>query len=442
MISRTFSRTAATSILRLAGPTALSRLGVMAMGVTDTIMVGQLAPHALPALALGNAMTAVFLVASFGLLTGVQVWTARVMGEGRPAAAGGVWRRGVALALISGSLAIPMLWFGGAPLLRFFGVEGDLVAPASAVMGVLGLSLPLHLTYVASALFLEALRRPFAALVVMWGANLLNIALNITLIPELGAVGSAWATVGSRAFLAGALVAWLLCLRDGRALGLRGGSSSSAGPPVGTATLLRVGAAAAVSQGVEAGAFSAMTVIAGRISAEVVAAYAILLNLLSLAFMVAMGLATATAVTVSEAIGRGDRRAAAQAAWTGLWLSSAAMAGIGLIFLAGAEPIAQGFTSDFALSGLVMANMAWAAAVLIPDGGQYVAASSLRARGDNWAPTASHILAYAVVMPGIAYVLAERMGQGVAGLLAAIFWSSVLSVGILAARQAILIRRG
>ena len=33
-----------------------------------------------------------------------------------------------------------------------------------------------------------------------------------------------------------------------------------------------------------------------------------------------------------------------------------------------------------------------AALVLVPDGGQVVVAAALRARGDNWLPTASHVL--------------------------------------------------
>jgi MATE family multidrug resistance protein len=75
-----------------------------------------------------------------------------------------------------------------------------------------------------------------------------------------------------------------------------------------------------------------------------------------------------------------------------------------------------------------------AALVLTPDGTQVVAASALRARSDNWFPTFSHILAYAVVMPVLGYWLAEREGMGVAGLLFAIFWSSVLSAAVLLLR--------
>jgi multidrug resistance protein, MATE family len=63
-----------------------------------------------------------------------------------------------------------------------------------------------------------------------------------------------------------------------------------------------------------------------------------------------------------------------------------------------------------------------------------VAAAALRARGDNWFPTASHLLSYAIVMPALAYWLAELRGQGVTGLMLAIFAASVLSCGLLCLR--------
>ena len=69
------------ALLRLAGPVALARLGIMGMGIVDTIMVGQLAPHQLADLALGWAPTGVVLVTGLGLLTGVQVLGARALGE-------------------------------------------------------------------------------------------------------------------------------------------------------------------------------------------------------------------------------------------------------------------------------------------------------------------------------------------------------------------------
>lgn len=432
-------RRIAASILRVAGPVALARLGVMGMGLADTIMVGQLAPDELGWQALGWAPTGVFMVAGIGLLAGVQVLTARVMGEGRPQDSGGVWRRGLMLAAVSGLLAVALLWAFGEQALLAAGIAPELAGPSADVMRILALSLPLHLIYIASAFYLEALRRPLAPTVIMWVANGLNLGLNAALIPSLGAEGSAWATVGARLFLAAALIIWILRLKDARALGVWGGSAATA---VTYRALLGVGIAAAVSQAVEAGAFSAMTVIAGRIGEEAVAAYAILLNLLALVFMIALGLAAATAVQVSEAIGAQNRAEATRAAWIGLGLNTMAMALAALAILAAPDLIARAYTADAALAALVAGQLLWVAGILAPDGGQVVAASALRARGDNWAPTANHIFAYAVVMPPLGYYLAEVLGQGVAGLMAAIFYASVVSVSVLCVRQWVLGKRG
>ena len=70
-------------LLRLAWPTVLARLGIMAMGLTDAIVVGHYSSTELGFHALGWAPTATVLTAAVGLLTGVQVMTARAIGEGR-----------------------------------------------------------------------------------------------------------------------------------------------------------------------------------------------------------------------------------------------------------------------------------------------------------------------------------------------------------------------
>ncbi|MGQ0531074.1 MAG: MATE family efflux transporter [Caulobacteraceae bacterium] len=424
-------------LLRLAGPVALARLGIIGMALTDVIVVGQLAPTELPHQALGWAPTAVFLVAAIGLLQGVQVLAARSLGEKNPHGAGVVLRRGLVLALIAGGVSAAAMWFAGESLFTVFGIDEDLAAPSAPVMQVLALSIPLHLLYIAGAYFLEAIKKPSVSTAVMWAANAVNLALNLWWVPEHGAVGSAWATVGARVFLSGALLLWIFLLRDGSTYGVR--KLGAKGPSYGA--LLAVGVAAAVSQAVEAGAFSAMTVIAGRIGADVVAAYQILLNLMAFVFMIALGLAAATAVLVAEAIGRQAPHDAARAGWTGAWLNAIAMANLAVSILIFAEPIGRVYTADLELAALI-ASLIWVASlVLTPDGTQVVVASALRARGDNWFPTFSHILAYALVMPMLGWWLAEHQGMGVAGLLFAIFWSSVLSAGVLLLRWWALARR-
>ncbi|MBL8549167.1 MAG: MATE family efflux transporter [Hyphomonadaceae bacterium] len=425
-------------LARLAWPVALSRLGIMGMGLVDVVVVGQLAAHELPHQALGWAPTAVFLVTGIGLLTGVQVLAARAIGESEPAKAGEALRRGLVIAAVAGAVAVVISWLGGEALFTSFGIAPELARPSAAVMHVLALSVPLHLLFIAASLFMEAIQRPMPPTIIMWAANALNLALNLAWVPEHGAIGSAWATVGARLFLAAGLIAWVFLMKDAIRYGVRGQARS---PDPNYRALLGVGAAAAVSQAAEAGAFSGMTIIAGRISADAVAGYQIMVNMLALVFMVALGFASAAAVLTAEAIGRAAPSDASRAGWTGVVMNAAAMFAAGVLMFAFAHPVARGYTADLALVALVAALVPLAAFVLTPDGAQVVLAAVLRARGDNWFPTASHILAYVVVMPPLAFWLAEIHAQGVGGLLWAIFWASVLSAAVLCARLLWLTRR-
>jgi MATE family multidrug resistance protein len=424
-------------LLRIAGPVALARFGIMSMGVVDTIIVGQLASKELPYLALGWAPTGVLIVAGIGLLVGVQVLAARAIGEGNPTHAGSMWRKGVVLSLVTGVAAAVGLFFGAAPLLRVLGVAPDLIDGSAKVAQVLALSIPLHFLYIVCSYFLEAIQRPNAGTLAIWGANIVNVALALALTPIYGAVGAAWGTVAARAFTVVTLMVWILISKSARAYSV---ARASEGAPRYRA-LLAVGAAAALSQVAEAGAFSGMTVIAGRISADAVAGYQILLNLLAVVFMIALGMSSGTAVLVADATGRGDRAGIVRAGWTGLAVNSLFMIIAGALIAIFAAPISHAFTADIALAAALIALMPFAACIPLSDGAQSVCSSALRARGDNWFPTASHVLAYVFVMPPIGFFLAEVNGWGLKGLMTAILIASLLSGAVLAARFALLARR-
>jgi MATE family multidrug resistance protein len=423
-------------LLQLAWPVTLARLGIMGMGVCDAIVVGQLAPNELPHQALGWAPTAVWLVTAIGLLTGVQVLAARALGASDPRAAGAAWRRGMVVSAISGVVATGGMWAAGSSVFTLFGIDPALAEPSAAVMRVFAFSVPLHLFYVSSAFFMEAIQRPMASTIVMVGANVVNLVLNLWWVPHHGAIGSAWATCAARGFLAVTLAIWILCMKDARRLGVWSRSESSS-----YREFLRVGFAAALSQAAEASAFSGMTIIAGRIGAHAVASYQILLNILAVVFMVALGLATATTVLTSEAIGRNSVRNAARASWAGLGLNTACMFVIGVVLVVFQRSIAGAYTADLTVVTLVAGLMPLAAAAILADGGQAVTGAALRAHRDNWFPTASHLLAYGCVMPALGIFLGEVRGLGVLGLLHAILWASVLSIGVLAGRLRFLTRR-
>ena len=71
---------------------------------------------------------------------------------------------------------------------------------------------------------------------------------------------------------------------------------------------------------------------------------------------------------------------------------------------------------------------------LIPDAVQVVAAQALRARGEVWIPTFTHLASYALVMTPLAWWLAIPMGMGLNGIVWAVVAASFLSAGLLLGR--------
>ena len=77
-------RTEAAELWGLSWPVVVSRLGIMTMGLSDAIVVGRYSATELGYHALAWAPTSVVVTMAVGLLTGVQVMTARALGAERP----------------------------------------------------------------------------------------------------------------------------------------------------------------------------------------------------------------------------------------------------------------------------------------------------------------------------------------------------------------------
>jgi multidrug resistance protein, MATE family len=421
-------------LLRLSGPIVVSRLSIMAMGLCDAIIVGRYSTTELAYQTLGWAPTAVVLVAAIGLLGGVQVVTGRYVGAGALERTGPVLRRGVAYAFWIGIAACALIYFGVEPFLGLAGQSADLTAGAGAVGRVLALSLPPYLIYIAASFFLEGLGRPKPAMVIILIANVINLALNLVFvpgwgpIPAMGAEGSAWTTLIGRVFMGVAILVYVWTMADHDALAVR---VKPIPDPAEAGEQRRIGYAAGLSQAMEAGAFSSMNLIAGLISTLAVSAYAIVLNVASLVFMVPLAVAAATGVLVSQAVGRGDPPGVARAGATGLGVVTAYAALAMALTLGVPAWIASAYSLDPVLVAAAGAGIALASWFFLADCLQVVAAQALRSAGIVWLPTISHFIAYVLIMPPAAYVLAIGLGRGVAGLIEAIILASVVSAVVL-----------
>ncbi|HSO41443.1 MAG TPA: MATE family efflux transporter [Rhodospirillales bacterium] len=421
----------------------VARSGIMVMGLVDTVMVGRYAAEELAYLGIALAPITVLLLILTGLLMGTLVVTAAAFGSGDGRGCGAVWRRSLPYALALGVGASFICAFGE-PLLRLLGQSPELARQGGAVVRVMGLGLPGAALFLTSTFFLEGLRRPLPGMVMMIAANVVNAALNWIFVyghlglPAMGAVGSAWATTGVRLFLAASLVGYVWMMTDARRYGVRDGPRTSWRA---WARQRRIGYAAATSIGVEGTAFSALNVFAGWLGVLPLAAFSIALNLITIVFMVAIGIGAATAVRVGMAHGRGDTTEVALAGWTGLLLALLAMALFAVVFALAPEALAAAYTTDFSLRAAVVPLIALSAWILIADGGQGVMANALRGRGETWAPTLMHTTSYVVVMIPLGWLLAFPLGREALGLYEAILIASIVSVSLLSARFAWLGRR-
>ena len=433
-----------TALLRLSWPVILSRLGIMAMGLTDALVVGRYSATELSYHALGWAPTAVVVTACVGLLSGVQVMTSRAVGEGRRHLAGAVLRRGLIYAVMIGGASTVLLALLGPAFLHAMGLGRDLADGASRVLLLFSLSLAPYAVSVAATVWLEALSRPSPVMVMMWIANVVNLVIDLMLVPgglgmpALGALGGACATLGARTALTIALLLYIALMPDARTLGV---FDKPAADRDAEAEQRRIGYGAGASGFFEVAAFSGMNIIAGWINPLTVAAYAIVLNVAAIVFMVPLGLSTATSVMVGSAYGARDLAAVNRAAALGLAVCAAFGLVVALAIWPTASVIAAGYTTNRPVIAMATGGLLLACLFFIPDFLQVVAAQSLRARGEVWLPTATHLASYTLVMTPLAWFLAIPLHMGLAGIIWAIIIASALSAGLLLARFWTLRRR-
>jgi MATE family multidrug resistance protein len=436
-------RSEVAQLLKLSGPVVISRLGIMAMGLSDAIVVGRYSATQLGYHALAWAPTAVVVTMAIGLLTGIQVMTARAIGEGRRHETGAVLRRGLSYSLWIGVVSAIVLAALGPVFLHSIGLEKSLADGTTWPLWVFCISLPGYAVGTSCATWLEALSKPGPGAWMMWIANAVNLGLDLLLVPgtfglpAMGAVGGACATAGARTFLAIAMLAYIALMPEARALGVFDK------PPrdrAAEAEQRRIGFGAGASNFFEVAAFSSMNIIAGWIGGLAVAAWAIVLNVAAIVFMVPLGLGTAAAVRVGRAYGARDAHAVVRA---GL-VAFAVTVVFGLVAALAVWPaaglIAKGYTANPATLAMAIPALALSALMYPPDALQVVAAQSLRARGDVWLPTGTHLTSYIVLMMPLAWWLAIPMHLGIMGMTWSVVISSFVSGGLLLTRFALLSR--
>jgi MATE family multidrug resistance protein len=430
--------------LRLAGPVILAELGWMGMGVVDTIMVGALGPAAIGAAGVGNSLHLGFAIFGMGLLLGLDTLVSQAYGAGN-LALGRAWLgRGVQLALLTSAplmIVIGGVWYA----IPALGFHHETLPLLRSYLAIVALSTPFLLLYAAFRRYLQSTHHVAPIMFALISANLVNGAANWILIhgklgmPALGVAGAAWATFAARVYMFGILAAaswWATGAADPAGAGAGGdapaeGSAailSVAGirhPSIGR--LIELGLPAAFTVTAEVGVFAVATALAGRLEPVATASHQIALNIAAVAFMIPLGLASAGAVRVGNAIGARNPRGAAAAGWTVIAMSVAFMLLSGGLFVALPETLIGLFSDDAAVLALGASLLSIAAVFQLFDGLQGVVTGTLRGLGDTRTPMVTNLAAHWLIGLPIGYWLCFVTGWGASGL----WWG--LSAGLIVA---------
>ena len=429
-------------LLELAWPIVVTRSSQVVVGVADAIMVAPLGEAALAATTAGALNVFTFMILPMGIVFIVSTFASQFFGKGDLEGARrhgfyGLGVAGAAQAIALGAIVVVD------PALALLPYAPDVRAEMTTYLQI-------RLLSGGAAIGLEGLgnyygglgdtRLPMRASL---AAMVLNVFGNWILIdgnlgaPPLGVAGAAWASVAATTLAFGGLLARVL--RDGRALGV-------VVPPLRRAELarmLRYGLPSGFNWFFEFLAFAFfVNVVVADLGTTSLAGMMAVLQINSVSFMPAFGIASAGAILVGQAIGAGAKHDVpaivrltflTAATWQGI-VGLAYLLVPGVLFHPFAPDGAEGEALRTVGARLLRLSAAWQ----LFDSAATTLAECLRATGDTaftlWARIA---LAWLVFAPG-AWLTVSHFDGGDAG---AVFWL-VLYIALLAVTLALRFRSG
>lgn len=409
MSDPTPSRPPSQGVWALAWPTT-SLFALQALvGVVDFAFVSSLG--AVPVASVGISTQIHFTVFSLlaGVSTGAVAVVARECGRGRLDEAARATRCAVALSAGFGTalmLAIPF----SERIVALLGVEPGVAALGGECLAVL---LLFNAPFSASVALFESIRSSGdvrTPLVVGVIANLVNVVGDYALVfgrlgaPELGAVGSAWATGLSSVVAAGLL----------GALWLRGWLRIPAGRWRGSVTrtlsrrLLRVGLPTAAEQLSFHGGLLIFMGLVSSFGTPAITAYLIGVRVLAFCFVPGMGFAMAAATLVGQNLGAERPEGAVRAGWRGMAGAIGTMGVVGLSIVLCARPLADVFGAAGQETVDLSVTFIWILGAAQPlMAVEFALSGALRGAGDTRFPFLTSMIGLFVMRLGGAFLVAE-----------------------------------
>jgi len=403
----------------LAYPIMLSQLGHTMVGVADSVMVGQLGTDPLAAAALSNVIFHVLMTFGIGVSYAITPLVAAADGVGNIKESASTLKHGT-LINFSISLILLLLVVVGGRGLYYLNQPEQVLELSLPYLNIIIISIIPLMLFQSGRQFAEGLSQTRQAMVVTIAGNVLNIALNYILIfgklgfPALGLNGAGYATLISRILMA--ILMWLYLIKSDRYSKYFAIIKQIKTSLIMIRKMLRIGIPAGLQFIFEVGAFGLSTIMIGWFGAQSLAAHQIAINMASISYMMASGLAAAATIRVGNQLGKRDIPTLRAVSFSIFVMVIFFMTTFALIFVLGRNYFPTLYINENEVIVIASSLLAIAALFQISDGIQVVGLGALRGLADVKIPTFITFVAYWIIGLPVGYVLGFKLKLGVQGI--------------------------
>lgn len=419
--------------------------------LVDLWIVGKLGTEALAAVTIATMINTVPMVICNGISTSSIAFIARHIGFRNLHRANDVMKQSFLLVILLSVILGVIPWIYARDLVVALKAEGGVIEPAADYLAIVSAGTITMFLLMQITAVLRAVGDGLWPMILLVGANLLNIGLDFGLVfglwglPRLNAPGAAWATVISRAVFCG-LGLWLLFRGKG---GLR---LTWAPLRLKLRTmwgLVRVGTPSSAQWVVRLVAYLAILWIVGDAAVgdpfgkTAQAAFGVGLRLDLFAIFAGFGWGAAASTLVGQNLGRRRPDLAERYTWVAAWLNLAMMSAIAVAYFVFAAPLVRFFGADAEMAGAAGDPNGFAEVVAA--GSEYlriivisypfvavslVFAQALNGAGSTRTPMLIDAAGLLLFQVPLAYHLSRRADFGLAGVWWAIVVSNVAMAGV------------
>jgi MATE family multidrug resistance protein len=423
--------------VNLAYPVMLSQMGHVLVGIVDSIMVGRIGPSPLAASSFANNALIIFLMLGIGLSYGITPLVAQADGKEDEAMIIRLLRHGIILCGAAGIILF-LLLFGVEQLMPFMGQPDQVVDLGRPYFLIISSSIIPLMIFQCFRQFTEGKSVTKPTMYITIVANLVNVLFNYLLIygkwgfPEMGLNGAGWATLIARILMAAGL-AWYVWHHQLFRKYREGWQLFKAKADL-FRPMLKIGVPSGIQFVFEVGAFAMAAIMMGWLGTLPLAAHQIAISLVSLSYVMASGISSASTVRVGNQMGLKDSLNLRRVGNTGFILVIVFMACCAIIYVLLCDYLPTLYVNDEEVIGLASGLIVIAACFQLSDGVQVVGLGALRGMSDVKAPTYITLAAYWGLAIPVSYLLGFTFGLGPKGI-----WYGLL-IGLTAAAIALYLR--